>query len=267
MEPSKEQIEFWIKKYVPDKDYFFVAERDLVTFEPYLTNVLIIPRSEFFQHASYIQIQLVNSFEYWNLSKEVQYVMVASPDWCTSLPSNLIKELFSIQVKMGRGLILPVPATVSIASIPEGYLVEEKHLVIQSEMWRLLPYELKETVLLDYAFRWDNWNAYEFPEHTPLHLRNFANTFPSDAGSNCLSATLFAISGQEWMIKEWVHQQTFEQGLNHAQYYKTEHKELAAGDVVTWENEEGIIIHAAYHISDQLIFNKNGQTSLTRGKL
>ncbi|MHC0036922.1 hypothetical protein [Pseudoneobacillus sp. C159] len=267
IQPSKEQIEKWIKNYVPKKDYFFLGEKDLQTFEKYFNYVLIIPRGEFFQHPSYSQIQLVNSFEYWNLSKEALYVLVASSDWFTSLPANLKKVLNEIQFKMGRGLILPVPDSISPNSVPEDYLVEEKHFVLQSEMWRKLPFDIKESFIINYASQWDNWTGIKTPEHTPLHLKKYANTFPTESGSNCLAATLFAISEQEWMVNEWVHPQTFKQGLMNRHYHKTEYDELVAGDVVTWENADGIIQHAAYHISDHLFFNKNGQTFFNPWKI
>ena len=39
------------------------------------------------------------------------------------------------------------------------------------------------------------------------------------------------------------------------------------GDIITWENENGVIKHAAYHIADNLFFNKNGQTFFNPWKI
>lgn len=36
IEPKKEQIDNWIKQYLPDKDLFFIEEKDLSTFGDYL---------------------------------------------------------------------------------------------------------------------------------------------------------------------------------------------------------------------------------------
>lgn len=263
IQPSKDQIDHWIKAYVPEKDLFYLREKDLITFENHLHNVLIIPKEEFFEHASYKQIQLVNSYEYWNLSKEVEFIIVATPDWFINLSVQKKMILNSIQLEVGRGLVFPVSLRSNRDSIPEENIVEadgKSYVVLQSDMWKTLPNSIKETLIKEYASQWDKWTCYDFSKRLPFHLKKYANTFPLDAGSNCLSATLFAISQQEWIIYEWVHPKTFVQGLKRCHYSIKNKEELYAGDVVTWENTDGIIQHASYHIGDNLFFNKNGQT-------
>jgi hypothetical protein len=242
----------------------------LPTFAEYLNNVLIIPKEEFFQHASYKQIQLVNSYEYWMISKEVQFIIVANSEWFTHLPIKKKKELNEIQVKMGRGLILPISFVSNYHSFTEENIVNvngENFVVLQSDMWKKTSYPIKENLIKEYAYKWDKWTCYEFPENAPPHLKKFANIFPSDAGSNCFSATLFAISQHEWMIHEWVHPQTLMQGLINTNYDLTNREELLAGDVVTWENSEGDVQHASYHLGDHLFFNKEGQTFFNPWKI
>lgn len=270
IQPLQEQIDNWITKYVPEKDFYFIKNDDLQYFENYLGNVLLIPREEFFQHSSYKQVQIVNSYEYWKISNEAQFIIVASSEWFINLPLKMKKFLNSIQVKIGRGLILELPESTGNISFTEDNIVEENgnnYIVLQSDMWRKLPYFVKESVIQEYAKKWDDWACYEFPKKAPIHLQKYANTFPSEAGSNCLSATLFAISKQEWMIHEWVHPKTFLQALSNAHYFLTNNEELCAGDVVTWENSDGIIQHAAYHIVDNFFFNKDGQTFFNPWKI
>lgn len=269
IQPIREQIDHWIEKYIPDKDLFFLQSKDLITFEEHLHEVLVIPEDEFYEHSSYKQIQLVNSYEYWNISKKAQYVIVANSEWITNLSIQKKKDLFDSQVGMGRGLTEPLSLFSDINAIPKEHIVVnkgEKFVVLQNAMWNRLPYEVKEQFIKNSAQEWDDWNCYEVPRQAPLQLRKYANTFSTLSGSNCLSATLFAISEVEWIIHEWVHQKTFAQGLKRANYFLT-NDDLYAGDVVTWENSDGIVQHASYHIGNNLFFNKNGQTFFNPWKI
>lgn len=269
IQPLEEQVDHWIKSYVPEKDFFFLQSRDISHLNLDLNQVLVIPEDEFFGHVSYKQIQLVNSYEFWKRSNEVAYVIVAHPDWVTQLPIETKKELFENQVKLGRGLILPYAIFPTGNEIPIEHILrenEEKHVVLHYAMWQRLSNKTKAHVLREYAKEWDKWFCYEPPKQIPSHLKIYANTFPSHGGSNCLSAALFAMTGQRWIIHEWVHPKTFVQALTNEHYVKTEDS-LLEGDVVTWENSAGVIQHASYYIGNQLFFNKNGQTFFNPWKI
>ncbi|MFF2753095.1 hypothetical protein ACFVR1_04975 [Psychrobacillus sp. NPDC058041] len=273
IQPTQEQIDHWIEKYVPEKDLFFLREKELLNFVDYLHEVLVIPKDEFFNHASYLQIQLVNSYEYWGISNDIQYVILAHSGWVTTLSSETRATLFSIQVSINRGLILPLSLFSEPDEVSTEFIVKKKgepYVVLQNNMWKKLSFSNKEKAIQAYALEWDSWESLEVPDNIPAHLKKYANSFSTDAGANCLAATLYAISNHsernEWIINEWVHQKTFTQGLKNAQYSITD-DELTVGDVVTWINAEGIIQHAAYHLGDHLFFNKNGQTFFNPWKI
>ncbi|WP_232818675.1 hypothetical protein [Exiguobacterium flavidum] len=265
IQPSAEQISAWVNAYVPGKDFYFLRETDLDRFRDDLAGVLVVPRDEFFKHPSYRQVGLANSYEHWNISQEAAYVLVAHPEWITWLSAAKKQDLNALQVEIGRGLVLPVPSGQSLAEWYE-HLVEvqgESYLVLHRAMWSRMPDEMRSVLLAGYAKEWDDWTGQALPDRTPAHIRRYANTFPVTSGSNCLAATLFAVSGQEWFVSEWVHQQTFLKGLEQAHYGLADQKDesrLDAGDVVTWVNADGIIQHASYHVGDGMFFNKNGQT-------
>ncbi|OXS59554.1 hypothetical protein B0G93_11025 [Bacillus sp. V-88] len=262
-QPTPDAIKEWIKAYEPDKDLFFLPENNLASFKEYLSNVLVVPHEEFKNHSTYKQVQLANSYEYWNLSKEVKYVLVTPPGWVNHLPAEKKIELFEIQVEVGRGLIHPISDFSVDTSLLSQNMIEvkgEKQLVLHKAMWEDLSYANKEELITDIAQQWEEWTCYDVPTKTPSHLIKFANTFPSSAGSNCLSATLFAITGQEWMIHEWVHPQTFLQSLDNEDFHLISPEDIRAGDVLTWENSDGIIQHASYCIDGHFFFNKRGQT-------
>ncbi|NMH74588.1 hypothetical protein HF078_15995 [Bacillus sp. RO2] len=264
IEPSKEQINMWIRKFVPDKDFFFIDESALTDLEEYLADVLLIPREEFFHHSSYKQIDLINSFMYWNISNKANNVIVADSQWVTKLPLLKRKRILQAQSNMRRGLVLPIDSLSFTKSVPKEYVVsknEEFFLVLQQDMWGNMSYELKESLLCSYAKRWDNGSCFEVPEDTPLHIKKYTNKFSTISGSNCLSSTLFAVTKQDWVIKEWVHQKTFELALERVGYSLIKSVEgISNGDVITWVNPKNVIQHASYHISNHLFFNKDGQT-------
>lgn len=269
IQPSKEQIALWIEKLVPERDMFFIEEKDLVTFEDYLDGTLVIPRNEFFKHSSYNTIQLGNSFTYWRISNQAKYIIVAQPSWITKQPEQVRRELLGIQVKIKRGLILPLSIFPSTVDISAEYIFDdhdEKVAVIQSDMWGKLLYSTKEHVMKAYAQQWDNWTCYEIPEKTPTHIKRYANSFTTVSGSNCLAAALFAITEQHWMIYEWVHPETFELGLKRANY-SVVNDEITDGDVLVWVNDDDVIVHASYHIGNMLFFNKEGQTFFNPWKI
>ena len=263
LQPTSDTIKEWINTYVPDKDLFFLPDTNFTSFKEYIDNALVIPHEEFKNHSSYKQVQFANSYEYWNLSKDVAYVLVAPPGWVNHLPAEKKIELFHIQVEVGRGLIHPISDFSGDISSLRDNVVKVKgegYVVLHKAMWEELSFRCKEDLITEIAQEWEEWACYDVPAQTPQYLRTYANTFPSRAGSNCLSATLFAFTQQEWIAHEWVHPQTFLQRLALEDYHVIPSQGLRADDVVTWENADGIIQHASYCIDGQFFFNKRGQT-------
>jgi hypothetical protein len=260
IEPTEEQTAIWINTLVPEKDLFYLTEKDLSAFEAYGHSVLVIPRKEFFNHTSYNQIQWINSYLYWNISPQAKFVIVAPPNWITQLQEQKRQQLLGIQTNLNRGLIIPLAFFEDKSPIPKDYIVNEEYVVVQHDMWNKLPHFLKADVLKVCAQQWDKWTCHPIPEQTPAHIRAYANQFATASGSNCLAAALFAVTGQEWMIHEWVHPETFANGLARANYTVVHDDNLFNGDVVVWVDGEDVIQHASYHIGSQLFFNKSGQT-------
>ena len=273
IQPTQQQFLQWTENYVPEKDLFFLREGDLAAYENELSGTLLFPKSEFFKHSSYNGIQMVNSYMYWNISQNVDYVIVAHPEWIVSLPRDKREAIFKLQVEMGRGLIGSLSYLADDDLFPKEYVVEvdgERIGVLQRMMWLSLSPELKEEIISRTARLYDKWTSKPASARLPAHLKKYANSFSTEPGANCLAATLYAISGQpeveEWIIHEWVHEETFTRKITQAGYLKID-EQAKAGDVVSWVNEETIIQHAAYCIDGQLFFNKNGQTFFNPWKI
>jgi hypothetical protein len=270
IKPDSETIECWIEAFVPERDLFFLTENELGNFEEYLDEVLVIPKEEFSANATYNGIQWQNSYTYWNLSEEVESVIVAVPDWVGRLPEVTRKQLFQRQKEVGNGLIYEISHDGIDDSIPADHLLEsgcEQFIVLQKAMWEELSCEVKGALISEFAQQWEKWTCYEHSLESHQHLQKYANVFPSSGGGNCLAATLFAVTREEWIINEWVHQKTFSLGLERAHYRQVENGGLSDGDVVTWENEDGVIQHASFCVGDDKFFNKSGQTFFNAWKI
>ncbi|VDG99756.1 Uncharacterised protein [Lysinibacillus sphaericus] len=213
---------------------------------------------------------------YWTLSNRINYIIVAKASWISGLPLHLRKRILEVQLEMGTGLTLPASLFQSTGNIPTEYIVkrnsninkyfnenitanEEKFVVFRSNMWNELPRTIKSNIVKSYAMKIDEWTTSNIPEKTPAHLKAYANTFSTTAGSNCLASTLFAITGEDWILDEWVHPDTFLKGLFINNYLMVD-DEIQEGDVVTWVNSNNIVQHASYHIENDIYFNKSGQT-------
>lgn len=273
IKPTQQQLDQWIENYIPEKDLFFLRTNDVSSFQNELLGTLVFPRSEFFTHSSYNGIQLVNSYMYWMISKEAEFVIVAQPEWIDSLPADKRRELFTLQHELGRGLVGPLSLLSGDSSLPEDYILEingEKIGVLQRAMWMKLPTTIKEEIVRKTAQLYDGWTSLQPPASTPSHLTRYANTFSTEPGANCLAATLFAISSEphleEWIIHEWIHGDTFMHKLTQASYTKVDDR-FTAGDAVVWIDDNSNVQHAAYCIDGQLFFNKNGQTFFNPWKI
>lgn len=259
IEPTEQQLASWIDTFVPNQDLFFIEEADLAYFESELAYVLVVPRNEFMAHAVYKRLQLANSYMYWNIADRMSYVIVAPPEWIERMSLHKKQTLLEVQAGSGRGLVFPTPM---LPEAPEDFSVERDGTVLavmQYSWWKKLPIKIKVRFLKEYAVQWDSSECHELPADAPSHLQQFANRYSDSHGSNCLSATLFAVTGHAWMAGEWVHPETFSHGLHRANY-RLIAKEAAPGDVVIWINHAGIVQHASFCLSNNLFFNKNGQT-------
>lgn len=165
------------------------------------------------------------------------------PDWLDQLPGQQRQTLLFNQCGMGKGMIFPVELFPSAKEIPGDHVIEVEEgtfVVIRKGMWDRLPHPAKAHAIQAYARMRDTWEAAEVPEKTPAHIRKYANRFTAIPGSNCFATALYAVTGKEWMIHEWIHPGTLLNGLRRAGYSPAE-GELMPGDVITYEDEGGEI--------------------------
>ncbi|TQR36969.1 hypothetical protein C7Y47_04455 [Lysinibacillus sphaericus] len=267
IKPTKKVLLSWIESYVPERDLFFLSKKHL-NHEIDFTDVLLIPTDEFYTHSTYQQLNYVNSYEYWN-NKNAQYVIIAEKEWIESLSKEEQQLILALQVPFERGLVLPVKFIKEIEKVPSIY-IQNGHVIIQRSMWEGLDETFKEQLLTTMVYEWwDKGECEEPPKSLPSFLKPFANVFGHIQGANCLAAVLFAISKgkQKWFIYEWIYQETFLEQLSQYKYEEFFGEGIHPGDIVIWKDENGIIQHAAYHIDEELYFNKHGQTMFNPWKV
>ncbi|MYL44280.1 hypothetical protein GLV94_01345 [Virgibacillus halodenitrificans] len=267
IKPTNENLKAWKEIYVPEKDLFFLTKENLKS-KIDVSDVLLMPADEFFNHNTFKQINYVNSYLYWNI-KDIDYVIIAEKNWIENISSEEKKVIFNSQIQCGRGLVVPATFVNELEKIPSNYIVNQ-NIIIQRAMWELLDDAVKEQLLNRIVYEWwDNGNCEVPPNSMFSFLKPFANTFSNQQGANCLAAALFAISNgkQNWFIYEWIHQKTFIEALNRYNYEVFSGDVIQDDDVVVWQDKNGIIQHAAYHIGDSLYFNKDGQTIFNPWKI
>ncbi|MFS0780596.1 hypothetical protein [Bacillus sp. 1P06AnD] len=264
--PTDSDIQFWIDTYVPLKDLFFITEVDLEKLNIDVRHVLLMPSKEFFQHPSYSQIGFVNSYEYWNI-KKCTYVIVARPEWIEQLPEKKRAYLLNVQIEIGRGLVWPISFFEKGVNLPSRYIVGES-IVIQRNMWDMLSADIKKAAMMKMVGKWwEDGKCEAIHDGVPSHVKLYANSFGRHEGANCLAAVIFAVSGTEWMMNEWLHQETFLECLKQHLYSETAAEVFFAGDVAVWKDGNGVIQHASYYCGEQIFFNKQGQTTYNAWKL
>ncbi|WOV88363.1 hypothetical protein QWT69_04360 [Sporosarcina oncorhynchi] len=137
LKPMREQFDIWFHTSVPEKDLFFLREEDLSVVEESLAGTLLFPREEFFNHSSYKGVQMVSSYMYWTVAREMAFVIVATPTWLTRLNHEKRRFLLKRQVELCSGLAVPVSLLTNSTMIPEDYIIEkdnEQFAVIRRAM-------------------------------------------------------------------------------------------------------------------------------------
>jgi len=254
--PTPEQLSAWARLLLPKDDIFYLKE-------PIPTNekVQIFSVKEFFANPKFQDIEIINALEAWKRSKEVNFVAVAKPEWFSSLSIQEKKSLITLQVQLKRGLVLPLPF--GNLSFPDE-CISLDHAVLTAEIWQNFP---QEKVLLGLAQDWDDGLCLEIPPNAPQYIKAFANKYAYKSGANCLATSIYAITGEEEIIHQWLHQEEFLAKLASNNYEETSKTAHEKGDILVGKNSNGAIAHAAYCLEEDCFFNKDGQYFFNPWKL
>ena len=193
-----------------------------------------------------------------------------------TLDNQTQKQILREQVRLQRGFIFEVhhlrtmfQSGVQINEIESelwferhAFLYENKKMIIlQRHMWRELSEQVRIFILLHIAEMFVQEQSVLVDGLIKNHISSYINQFIAKNGSNCLAATLAAIEtdkrkSDEYM-SEWMQPHTFLQILHRKNFEEIDTKIIQEGDVLVWE-QDGLIVHACYALTHNLVFNKDG---------
>lgn len=260
-----EVMKRWQDIFVPDEDYFFFEKK------PIYCKV-----EE--RNAVHIPLDKRTAFLIWNVRKEASYIARISNEEFSTLGNQIQKQILREQVRLQRGFIFEVHHLKAIFQngnqINEiewgawleryAFSYEKKQLIIlQGHMWRELSGQLRILLLLRIAERFVQEKSVFIDGLIKNHIMPYINQFIDKNGPNCLAATLAAIETDkeksEKYINEWMQPNTFSQILQGKNFEEIDTTFIQEGDVLVWK-QDGLIVHACYTLTHNLVFNKDGQT-------
>lgn len=237
--PSNDVLEQWEQIYVPDRDVFFVSKNLLEDNTESFLNTLVFERKLFFQHSEYNTLQYNNFYGYWNVNKEVEYCIVATPGWYEQLNSDMQLQIFEEQVKS------------------QSYAVINNEYILTNKKWESMSgFERKDYFKSILKSLNDN-KVIDVPETLPNYIKEIANTFSKRSGSNCFGVALYTITKNTLFLEEWVYADNLIWTMNQLKYKKV-NTSPKAGDILIWYHDNAPF-HAAICVGDDLYLNKNSQ--------
>lgn len=253
--PEDAILNMWINEFTFDFDVFYLTEDSTPIFQNHLEDAAIHTKKEFFRHTLGNDIKYINHYEFWLMQPEATHILTAQRGWFESLSAELKFKLLAMQSDLGRGFIYPK----ELLPHPkfDDYSLENKTILTSSLVDQMSHHEKGEILRYGVEAEADNI-VIGVRKNTPDHITTVANSFSTVNGSNCFGATLFAITGDEKYLPEWVHQESFSEGLR-KNGYKLTSDGNRKGDVILWADDKGTVRHACYYLGDGLYFNKSGQ--------
>lgn len=216
-------------------DLFFISEASLNQHQHYLLNTLVVPKEEFKKNSGLSNIVNHSTYQTWHLTYE--FVIVAEPGWYESIENTFKDALKQEMIHNGT------------------HLINDDRLITSAYWDKLSKIEQINFIQLfdDEPSKTDITQFSSISHLTALH-----NKFPENHGANCLSATLYALTKNPFILEQWVHQETFMLFLNRLGYKELE-TSFNRGDIICFY-QDNILTHACYAIDDEYVFNKQGQT-------
>ncbi|PWN75186.1 hypothetical protein [Bacillus paranthracis] len=277
----------WIKQFLPEYDLFFFPKKYGAVVKHFTSNTLLMPKEEFSNHTIFNNINSRNSYQVWNIHKDIQFVCVANSSLIMQWDKETRESIFRIQFEVNRGSIYEwdmiecvledIPSPSSKTAIlqhvsPYSFTYDSKRYIsMQKSLWDNLhkEFQYKFLLLLTKQFVYQTSLSKEqikkFENSFP-HIAPYFNSFSSVNGANCLAATLASICSEKseakWIITKWVHDNSFLKGLQIKQYRlkSASIDSLQPSDILVWKNEKNKVLHASFHLGGGYFFNKNGQS-------
>lgn len=253
IQPSTFTLKRWADLLTPPNDVWYWHE-SLADIDS--RDQPLLDRREYLN--TYADISYVNAFWHWRMPKDVQQVLVTEPGWIGSLAETDRSRVLASQIGLDRGLIFPRSHFDHLPASLLPYAIGER-IVISRAAWKSLNEVDQFTALKREMLLWDDTDCFSLPENAPNHIRQIANAYGDEHGTNCLSTTVFCVTGWEDLHRKWMHQPEFLEIIAKLEYEHILTETIEPGVVITF-SDNGTVVHAAYCVAPDRFVNKNGQS-------
>jgi hypothetical protein len=265
---TKEVLQSWYQKFVPNIDYFYFVER------PGYVSVMDRASVE-------LSLDIKTSFLPWNVTSNAHYVSVVSNDEFLMWEEEIQKAVLREQIRLNRGYIFELEELLNVLgesiSVDEWNLLEayaidhegKKMVTLQGFLWKDLSDHAKTSILLYIAKMFVDMDSISFTTDLDAvkseypRIATLLNTFGKMNGPNCLGAVLSALQENEdklsSVLSKWVLPSEFYEELKKMNYEKVSTTNIQPNDILVWEKDQNTL-HSCFMLSRGLVFNKQGQT-------
>ncbi|OBR64068.1 hypothetical protein A7K91_20470 [Paenibacillus oryzae] len=278
---TESQVERWLSGFIPEQELYYINEFELIS-EIQSMGFPVYSRQQFAEAAGDYLGEYGAGYRHWNVASTASLALIES---AALKDKQLRGRLFAQQVELGRGHVYALDWIQELGSDCLRVFYEEDsiagdQLLLTYSAWS----RLSETCRLHWLLKWlrERLDAsislpadvvreqlHEgnlIPEACKKAIISHLQLFPISSGANCFSAAIGCYLGSSKIIEGWLNVEQFldrvnEEGLVECgEITRYSELELVRPDqVLVWENGKGALIHAAYSISDTLLFNKMGQ--------
>lgn len=237
--PNTETLNYWSNHFFNDFDLFFMSDSKIID-----DQIVTMTKDEFYNSNLY-NINTINLYTLWNL-KHYNYVIKAPFEWFEQL--DIRTQHFIIQEQQ---------------NVNNPQFNSDK--LMTTYQWQNSSFVDKKNYFINLIDLYADNFVEDIHLDIPQHLSIINNTFALNAGSNCLSTVLYAITRSNELLNQWIKGEFFLKTL-HQLGYKITKNPSKQSDVIAYFNNE-TVVHAAYLVNDHYLINKNGQTIFNPYKL
>ncbi len=225
-----------------------------------LTDVPTTTRAKFATWCQSQPLEYLDAYAPWSVPARAQHVALLEPDDISMLNPSTRMALNRAQIEFNRGSVYPLKMARDFA-IPTEFLERDTiddQFLLRFDAWHALP----EAAQFDWLQCYVNSDGL-----TSLESRHPLIGFSANSGPNCFATTLAAIEPNQTealkVAQTWLHQPKFLQKLENLNYNAPQPYDgspLPPRAVLLFKDSNGLIVHAAAHLENNLMLNKDAQS-------
>lgn len=271
---THEQMRRWLDAFVPKREPYYIDRDNELLDQISILGIPVYSRSQFSEIAGRFIGEYGANYRHWGVPATASIVYIES----TTLEDKVLRvKLFFHQAILGRGQIYSFDWIRDVSSawldrLKLRFKASDNQIILTYDAWIQLPEDIKSKWLLKWLNERVvpnevlNVNYSYIPDNSAKAIKKYISSFPVTSGANCFSAAAGGVLGSSDVIENWLNVEQFFHVLKQEGIIKCgEMTQLAdinsinPHDVLVWENINGNAVHAAYALTNNLLFNKMGQ--------